>query len=105
MRGEPKAKVQINSPLPAFHHKKDKLIYLDYKWIARLQRWLTRFYFCSYGEEGRLTVTDHSMNFSRTYEGTTDIIPAFLTTDFSSDDHIYVGGLPEGVMVSEFLLY
>lgn len=60
-----------------------------------------RFCSFSYEKEGRLTVTDHSKNFSRTYEGTTDIIPAFLSTDFSSDDHIHVGGLPDGVMVSE----
>ena len=63
------------------------------------------FYSCSYEKEGRLTVTDHSKNLSRTYEGTTDIIPAFLSTDFSSDDHIHVGGLPGGVMVSKFCRY
>lgn len=50
-------------------------------------------------------MTDHSRNVSRTYEGTTDIIPAFLSTDFGSDDHIYVGGLPDGVMVSELSLH
>lgn len=61
-----------------------------------------RFYSCSYEKEGRLTVTDHSKNFSRTYEGTPTVIPAFLSTDFSSDDQIHVGGLPDGVMVSEF---
>lgn len=50
-------------------------------------------------------MTDHSRNLSRTYEGTTDIIPAFLSTDFGTDDHIYVGGLPDGVMVSELSLH
>lgn len=50
-------------------------------------------------------MTDHSRNLSRTYEGTTDIIPAFLTTDFDVDDHIFVGGLPDGVMVSTISLH
>ena len=50
-------------------------------------------------------MTDHSKNLSRTYEGTTDIIPALLSTDFDTDDHIYVGGLPDGVMVSELSLF
>ena len=59
------------------------------------------FFFCRYEKEGRLTVTDHKTNFSRTYEGTSDIIPAFLSTDFKPSDYLYVGGLPDGVMVSE----
>ena len=61
-----------------------------------------RFYSCSYEKKGRLTVTDHSKNLSRTYEDTSSTISAVLSTDFTSDDHIYVGGLPDGVMVSEF---
>lgn len=60
------------------------------------------FHLPSYEKEGRLTVTDHSQNLSRTYEGPTNIIPAFLSTDFSIDDHIHVGGLPDGAMVSKF---
>ena len=55
---------------------------------------------CRYEKKGRLTVTDHFRNFSRTYEDTTTVIPAFLTTDFEASDHVYVGGLPVGVMVS-----
>ena len=55
---------------------------------------------CRYEKEGRLTVTDHFRNFSRTYEDTTTVIPAFLTTDFEASDHVYVGGLPVGVLVS-----
>lgn len=60
------------------------------------------FHLSSYEKEGRLTVTDHSQNLSRTYEGPTNIIPAFLSTDFSIGDHIHVGGLPDGAMVSKF---
>ncbi|XP_078373908.1 laminin subunit alpha-like [Oculina patagonica] len=71
-------------------------------WAVRVRpgHWYTA-YATRYEKEGRLTVTDHSRNLSRTYEGTTDIIPAFLTTDFDVDDHIFVGGLPDGVMINK----
>ena len=55
--------------------------------------------FRRYGKEGRLTVTDHSMNFSRTYDANSSIATYRRSTDFDSLDNIYVGGLPDGAMV------
>jgi len=48
-----------------------------------------------------LTVTDHSANFSRTYEGATDVIADLLFTEFAPHDRLYIGGLPDGAMVSD----
>ena len=55
--------------------------------------------FRRYGKEGRLTVTDHSMSFSRTYDANSSIATYRRSTDFDSLDNIYVGGLPDGAMV------
>ena len=56
-------------------------------------------FLCRYEKDGRLTVTDHRRNFSRTYEPSTDVIANTLTTDFKPDDNLYIGGLPTGAMV------
>lgn len=71
-------------------------------WAVRVQpgHWYTA-YATRYGKEGRLTVTDHSMNFSRTYDANSSIATYRRSTDFDSLDNIYVGGLPDGAMVNK----
>ena len=46
-------------------------------------------------------MTDHSMNFSRTYEANSSIMIDRHSTDFDAVDYIYVAGLPDDVMVRE----
>ncbi|XP_015750208.1 PREDICTED: laminin subunit alpha-1-like [Acropora digitifera] len=71
-------------------------------WAVRVQpgHWYTA-YATRYGKEGRLTVTDHSMNLSRTYDANSSIATYRRSTDFDSLDNIYVGGLPDGAMVNK----
>lgn len=67
--------------------------------LSKMTLTLGCFCFCRYEKEGRLTVTDHKRNFSRTYEPSTDVITNTLTTDFKPNDNLYIGGLPPGAMV------
>ena len=46
-------------------------------------------------------MTDHSRNFSRTYESDSDTISSVIDTDFRLNDLVHIGGLPDGVMVGE----
>lgn len=67
---------------------------------VRPGHWYTA-YATRYEKEGRLTVTDHSRNFSRTYESPSNIISSVFDTDFNFNDHVHIGGLPDGVMVNK----
>ncbi|XP_068694373.1 laminin subunit beta-1-like isoform X2 [Montipora foliosa] len=71
-------------------------------WAVRVRpgHWYTA-YATRYERQGRLTVTDHSMNFSRTYEANSSIMIDRHSTDFDAGDYIYVAGLPDDVMVNK----
>ena len=55
---------------------------------------------CRYREKGRLTITDMSRNLSRTMDSNTNQIIPVLQTNFNDISPIYLGGLPQGFLVS-----
>ncbi|XP_048583639.1 laminin-like protein epi-1 [Nematostella vectensis] len=60
-----------------------------------------RVYASRYNKNGRLSVTDYSMNYSRTYESNTNQIVPNTNINFTSASPLYIGGLPEGVMPNQ----